>query len=288
MKITPDCVPCLMKRILFQARLLDSGCESDCIKAAVDTFSKEYDTSRSSASVATEVHRAAYNIMGADPYKQMKIDADNVAAEFLDYVTNYVDTSDDSFAAALRVAVIGNIMDFGVSLAIDNPEQFRYRFKDLLDQGIGADDTEILRNHLKNAKKVAYFFDNCGESQFDKLLIKEIQKMGVKVTGVVRGEAILNDVTLEDAERIGLDKILDKLITTGTFAIGVDLSKAGEDLLSELSEVDLIISKGMANYESISDQKVNVPIVYILRTKCEPVAKSLGVPADINVVKMID
>ena len=112
--------------------------------------------------------------------------------------------------------------------------------------------------------------------------------MGVKVTGVVRGEAILNDVTLEDAERIGLDKILDKLITTGTFAIGVDLSKAGEDLLSELSEVDLIISKGMANYESISDQKVNVPIVYILRTKCEPVAKSLGVPADINVVKMVD
>ena len=288
MRVTPDCVPCLMKRVLFQARLLDNGCESDAVAAALSTYAREYDPDKNSAAIATEVHRSAYAVMKADPYRQMKIDADRIAGEFLDQVTDYVENSDDRFAAAIRVAVIGNIMDFGVGLAIERPEQFRDRFQSLLDQGIGADDTEKLKSKLKGSKSVLYFFDNCGESQFDKFLIKEIQRMGVRVAGVVRGEAILNDVTKEDAERIGLDKILDRVVSTGVFAIGADLSKAGGDLKEELRNADLIIAKGMANYESLSDQDAGMPKVFILRTKCEPVARSLGVLPDINVVRYVD
>ena len=287
MRVTPDCVPCLMKRVLFQARLLNNGCETEAVAAALATYAKEYDPEKNSAAVATEVHRSAYAVMKADPYYQMKLDADRIAGEFLDQVTEYVENSDDSFAAAIRVAVIGNIMDFGVGLAIERPEQFRDRFQSLLDQGIGADDTEKLRNKLKESRSILYFFDNCGESQFDKLLIKEIQKMGVRVVGVVRGEAILNDVTKEDAQRIGLDRILDRVVSTGLFAIGADLSRAGGDLKEELQKADLILAKGMANYESLSDQDAGIPKVFILRTKCEPVAKSLGVPSDINVVRYV-
>ena len=288
MKVAPDCVPCLMKRVLFQARLLDNGCESDAVAAALATYAREYDPGKNSAAIATEVHRSAYEVMKADPYYQMKLDADRIAGEFLDQVTEYVENSDDSFSAAIRVAVIGNIMDFGIGLAIERPEQFRERFQSLLDQGIGSDDTEKLRAKLKDSKSILYFFDNCGESQFDKLLIKEIQRMGVRVVGVVRGQAILNDVTKEDAERIGLDRILDRVVSTGVFAIGADLSKAGGDLKEELQKADLILAKGMANYESLSDQDAGIPKVFILRTKCEPVAKSLGVPADINMVRYVD
>ena len=288
MRVTPDCVPCLMKRVLFQARLLDNGCESDAVAAALTTYAREYDPDKNSAAIATEVHRSAYGVMKADPYYQMKLDADRIAGEFLEQVTDYVDSSEDPFSAAIRVAVIGNIMDFGVGLAIERPEQFRDRFQSLLDQGIGADDTERLRSKLKASKSILYFFDNCGESQFDKLLIREIQRMGVRVVGVVRGEAILNDVTTADAERIGLDRILDRTVSTGVFAIGVDLSKAGGDLKEELRKADLILAKGMANYESLSDQDAGIPKVFILRTKCEPVARSLGVPADINVVRYVD
>ena len=288
MKVAPDCVPCLMKRVLFQARLLDNGCEFEAVDAALKTYAREYEEGKNSAALATEVHRSAYEVMRADPYHQMKLDADRIAGEFLDQVTDYVEDSEDSFAAAIRVAVIGNIMDFGIGLAIERPEQFRERFQSLLDQGIGSDDTEKLREKLRSSKSILYFFDNCGESQFDKFLIREIQRMGVRVVGVVRGEAILNDVTMEDAKRIGLDKILDRTVSTGVFAIGADLSKAGADLKEELDKADLILAKGMANYESLSDQDAGIPKVFILRTKCEPVAKSLGVPADINVVRYVE
>lgn len=286
MKVTPDCVPCLMKRVLFQARLLDNGCESEAVGAALRTYAKEYVEGRNSAEVATEVHRSAYEVMGADPYVRIKLDADRIAGEYLDQVTEYVDSSDDRLSAAVRVAVVGNIMDFGVSLT--SPEEFRTVFEGLLEQGIGSDDTERMRELLSQSRSVLYFFDNCGESQFDKLLIREIQRMGVRVVGVVRGERILNDVTMEDAERIGLDGILDRIVSTGTFAIGAVLSKAKDDLKEELDRADMMICKGMANYESLSDQDAGMPKVFILRTKCGPVARSLGVPENINVVRVTE
>lgn len=286
MKLTPDCVPCLMKRVLFQARLLENGCESEAVGAALRTYAKEYAVGRNSAEVATEVHRSAYEVMGADPYIKIKLDADRIAEEYLDQVMEYVDSAEDRFSAAVRVAVIGNIMDFGVSLS--SPEEFRAVFKKLLDQGIGSDDTARMKELLMDSKSILYFFDNCGESQFDKLLIKEIQRMGVRVVGVVRGERILNDVTMEDAERIGLDKILDRTVSTGTFAVGAVLSKAKDDLKEELDRADMMICKGMANYESLSDQDAGMPKVFILRTKCGPVARSLGVPENINVVRVAE
>ncbi|WP_400152547.1 damage-control phosphatase ARMT1 family protein [Candidatus Methanarcanum hacksteinii] len=286
MKLTPDCVPCLMKRVLFQARLLENGCESEAVGAALRAYAKEYAVGRNSAEVATEVHRSAYEVMGADPYIKIKLDADRIAEEYLDQVMGYVDSAEDRFSAAVGVAVIGNIMDFGVSLS--SPEEFRAVFKKLLDQGIGSDDTARMKELLTDSKSVLYFFDNCGESQFDKLLIREIQRMGVRVVGVVRGERILNDVTMEDAERIGLDKILDRTVSTGTFAVGAVLSKAKDDLKEELDRADMMICKGMANYESLSDQDAGMPKVFILRTKCGPVARSLGVPENINVVRVAE
>lgn len=286
MKITPDCVPCLMRRVLFQAKLLENGCEFEAVGAALKAYADGYREGRNSAEVATEVHRAAYDVMGKDPYVKMKEDADRIAGEYLSRVEEYVESSDDRFSAAVRVAVIGNIMDFGVSLS--SPEEFRNVFNDLLSQGIGSDDTERLKELLSKARSVLYFFDNCGESQFDKMLIREIRRMGVRVVGVVRGERILNDVTVEDVARIGLDREMDRIISTGVFAIGAVLSKAGDDLKDELGKSDLIICKGMANYESLSDQKTDIPKAFILRTKCAPVAKSLGVPEGINVVRVTE
>ena len=287
MQITPDCVPCLMKRILFQARLLDNGCEAEAVGAALRAYAKEYAPGRNSAEVATEVHRAAYGVMKADPYLQMKLDSDRIAGGYLEKVTGYVESAEDPFKAAVMVSVIGNIMDFGTPHAISGPEEFDSRFSEMMEQGIGSDDTDRFRELLAKSRSILYF-DNCGESQFDKLLIRQIRKMGVRVVGVVRGERILNDVTLEDALRVGLDKELDRIVTTGEFRIGAVLSKAGDDLKEELGKADLIVAKGMANYESLSDQDAGIPKVHILRTKCGAVARSLKVPEDINVVRVTE
>jgi len=93
-------------------------------------------------------------------------------------------------------------------------------------------------------------------------------------------------VTLSDAERIGLDKEVDEMHTTSEFRIGVCIDSLTEDLRNKIISADLMIAKGMANFESLSDQDVTIPIAFILRSKCAPVAAALGIPVGINAVSV--
>ena len=121
----------------------------------------------------------------------------------------------------------------------------------------------------------------------DAVLIRLLRRMDKRVVGVVRGEPILNDVTMQDAKRIGLDREVDRMVTTGKFCVGLDWDDIPGDLAQEIDRCGLIIAKGMANYEATSGRSIPVPVVHILRSKCVPVARSLGVPQNVNVVKVV-
>ncbi len=287
MNISPDCVPCLLKRVLFQARLADNGSEFNALSAALSVFSKEYEEERNSAEVATAVHTVAYEAMGLeDPYRELKIIADEVAGNLLDKAQEYVDSSDSRLRAAMTVAIVGNIMDFGQTTSIDHPDLFTDIFDELLAQGIGSDDTDVVEECLKRPGDILYVFDNSGESQLDKILIRELKSGGKRIVGVVRGAPILNDVTMEDALRSGLDKELDGIISTGKFAIGIPM-KIGTELSQALSNSSFIIAKGMANFESMEGRDFGVPVAFLLRAKCIPVANALGVDVGTNVVRVM-
>lgn len=286
MEIRSECAPCLLKRVLFQARLADNGTEFGALSAALATCAREFAEGRNSAEVATEVHKSAYVAMGtADPYSDLKIEADEVAGRLLERAGRFVDGSEDRLRAAITISLAGNVMDFGQSNSIEGPEKFEEMFDGLLSQGIGSDDTGLLREALKGNGDVLYIFDNCGESQLDKILIRELRKTGKNVIGVVRGVPILNDVTMEDALRIGLDSEMDGIIGTGEFAIGIPVN-VPDEIKDAMDRACLVIAKGMANYESLGNREMNVPVFFILRAKCIPVAESLGVDVGTNVVRM--
>ncbi|MBR4203417.1 MAG: DUF89 family protein [Candidatus Methanomethylophilaceae archaeon] len=284
MRIQTDCVPCLMKRILFQSRLNEGSDERRSVEEGLKVFAQGFDYSRKSVDVATEVHRASYVVLGRDPYHDLKVRADEVAGGFMDLAQRYVDGSEDKLRACLMVSVIGNIMDFGSTGGIDDPEEFEPIFQKLIDQGLGLDDSDRIAEILDRPGTIVYMFDNCGETQLDKILIRYLRSRGKRIVGVVRGEPILNDVTAEDAIRSGLDKELDRMLTTGTFYVGIDWNDVPEDLMEEIRGCDMILAKGMGNFESLSDEVLPVPVAHVLRTKCKPVADSIGVPQDLNVV----
>ncbi|MDR0767311.1 MAG: ARMT1-like domain-containing protein, partial [Methanosarcinales archaeon] len=103
---------------------------------------------------------------------------------------------------------------------------------------------------------------------------------------VVRGAPILTDATMEDAKDLEMETIADQIITTGSNAIGIILNEAPPETLAAMEEATLIISKGMANFESLSDEKFVRPIAFLLRTKCEAVAEALGIEAGKSVAKL--
>ena len=287
MKIEADCIPCLMKRVLFQSRLIEGTDDYHIVESSLKTFASEIGAERKSVDVATEVHRTCYSCLGSrDPYHDLKVEADSVAERFMPIAQAMVDSSDDKLRAALMVSVVGNIMDFGSGIAIDDPSEFEHMFDDLVAQGIGCDDSDVIEECLRRDGGVVYIFDNCGESQLDRILIRYLRSKGKRVVGVVRGEPILNDVTMEDAVRTGLDGDLDALMTTGKYYVGIDWPDVPDDLRKEIAGACLVIAKGMANYESLSDEDLGVPVAHVLRSKCRPVSESLGVPMGINVVRV--
>ena len=60
MRVQPDCVPCLLNRILFQSRLSKDMDERASVENALKVYSEGFDYSRKSVDIATEVHCASY------------------------------------------------------------------------------------------------------------------------------------------------------------------------------------------------------------------------------------
>jgi len=133
--------------------------------------------------------------------------------------------------------------------------------------------------------EILYFTDNCGEIVFDKLVCQELKKYDVHLTLVCKKYPILTDATYEDVKKLGFDEVVDEIITTGKFAVGVDFNGISEKLKRKLNEANLIICKGMANYEAFSETNYK-PIAYFLRVKCESIAESMNLKNGINAIKL--
>jgi uncharacterized protein with ATP-grasp and redox domains len=258
------------------------------MKEACRILGEDFSTDQCSAELATKVHRKAYELLDCvDPYIKIKEMAMSVGLQLEDKAKRLINTSDDSerLRTAVLVSIVGNVLDFGIPGGFLKPEELLGDFDRIYQEGLGHDDVDQLASFLKNGAKIVYFSDNCGEIVFDKLLCEVLKSHGVRITLVVKGEAILSDVTIAEAVGIGMDKVVDEIISTGEYAVGLSIYNIPAELKTQLESCDLIISKGMANFEALSELEFK-PVFHILRTKCEPVAAALGLPKDLNVAKL--
>jgi uncharacterized protein with ATP-grasp and redox domains len=285
-KITPQCVPCLLRRAIYEAELSGPEKVPAAIRAACGVFARRHRPGAVSARLATEVHAAVYRALGdRDPYRDVKRRSNDVALGLLPAAERFIARSKDRLRAAILCSIAGNMLDFGIRSDMQRPEDLRHAFSDILREGLGVDDIPRLRKLLRPGAKVVYLADNCGEIVFDRLVFHELRRLGASVTLVVRGEPILTDATLEDVEELGLRADVDRVLVTGSFAVGVDLGRMGAALRRALKEADVIISKGMANFESFSGTRWR-PMIHLMRTKCAPVAAAAGAPMDVSVAKL--
>lgn len=154
-----------------------------------------------------------------------------------------------------------------------------------MNEGLYINDFEKMKKYLKG--EILYFTDNCGEIVFDKIVCELLKEYNVNISLVCKKYPILTDATHEDAIKIGFQDIVDEILTTGKFSVGVDFSGISEKLKRKLKEASLIICKGMANFESFSETKYK-PIAYLMRVKCNPIAKSIGAKKSKNILKIYE
>ena len=285
MQVFPECVPCLTSRVLYEAKLssTDVTTQLKAEEAAVKTMCR-MGFEGPIALLSTEVHRAVYRILGDDdPYRHVKRLANETAVKLLPTVQSLIQTSSDPFRSAVIAAIIGNTFDFGVLGFEVATDDFEKEVATIYRHGLDIDDTDAMKPLLND---VVYVADNVGEIVYDGLLIEQMRKLGARVTLVVRGGSILTDATMEDVWEFGLDKVADGVMTTGSNAIGIKLDEIPAELRDILPRASLIIAKGMANYEMLSEYSFK-PVAYLMRVKCAPVAESVGARVGDFIAKLV-
>jgi len=288
MKMKPRCIPCLLNRVLFEAELAgaDSGKQEEIIKEAARKILDNYGDEKSSAQIATLVHKAAYDMLGnPDPYSELKKRSNEIAVKLLPEAERFIDGSDDRLEAAILCSIVGNSIDFGIAGSASSPEELERIFGDGLRKGLHHNDLSSAKKYMKG--DMLYFTDNCGEIVFDRLVCRELKKQGVSITLVVKGEPILTDATYEDAASLHFDDVADEIMTTNSFAVGVDFDSIEDELKRKLENASLIICKGMANYEAFSETPYK-PIVYFLKVKCMSIAEDMNLTLGANAIKLYE
>lgn len=288
MKVSPECIPCLLNRLLYEVNLVDPGRAGQVMKEACSILGSDLRPDICSAEIATRVHHRTYEILGCtDPYEKVKEIATTVCMQLQSKAEALIQQSDNRLRTAVLCAIVGNVLDFGIVGGITRPEELMAGFDEIYQEGLGVDDTEKAKQYLTPGAKMVYLADNCGEIVFDKLLCSELKSFGVSITFVVKGEPILSDATLVEANQINMNEVVDKIITAGGYAVGFDIKNIPPELDTELNTADLIISKGMANLEALSETSYR-PIWYLMRTKCNPVAAAVGEERNLNVAKLFE
>jgi uncharacterized protein with ATP-grasp and redox domains len=284
--MTPECVPCLIRRVLFEAEEVDDSFSVRAVKNASRMLGELFGEDVCSATVATQVHRETYRLLGTkDPYSVLKKKSNDVALEVYPFAEKFVRSSKDPLRAAFLCSILGNVLDFGIGAGYDDPARLKKEFKNLLKEGLGHDDTRRIKTLLRKSEKVVYLGDNCGEIVLDRLALEELKKFDIDLTLVIKEEPILADATKRDISALGIECIVDRIVEAPGFAVGIDLDSLNGKFGKTMRNADLIIAKGMANFESISETDL-APVAYLLRTKCSPVANAMGLKKDINAVKL--
>jgi uncharacterized protein with ATP-grasp and redox domains len=273
MKLTDTCIDCLLSRVAFECQIAsaDKACTENTVSACRDLLLSMKGSSLSHPQIASAVHREACRMIGnADPFKELKAAGNGQALA----VCRQVRGRFTSFHDLVLASVIGNTFDYAVK-DHDVTEDFSRFFADEFSRGLDIDDTSSI---LDLCSRVVYLTDNCGEIVFDRLLVGFLKAHGSHVTVAVRDAPILNDATMADALALGFDKVADCLTTTGGGAeIGLDMAKMPADLAKAIAGCTIIISKGMANYESLSEYDNLPPVAYLMCVKCEMIAGDAGI-----------
>jgi uncharacterized protein with ATP-grasp and redox domains len=289
LRMASNCYPCILDRAKFECDLVFSQEEEEKKKAAMEEL-LDY-MARNKTGVPALVGTERENIIkrrsgNSDPYRILKEDSNQVAADLLPLAEEFYEKADDKIVALIRIAAAANSMEFGVKGHDFDNKTFAGVFLKTLCENLYGDIGEVKRR-LCSFSNIFYLTDNCGEVVFDLFVMKKLLEMGKQVVVGSKSEPVLNDVTVRELS--ALTDMEVEILPTGN-VVGTALKHLDPRASTLLFDPSwLILSKGMGNFETISEfeKRLSGRLIYIMRAKCEPVANVIGVSRGTLVAKSI-
>jgi len=273
--LASECIPCLLNQVIRTYRILNYN-DDEIYRRLRDAIAilKMTDWNLTPPEIYFKIYYYIRSETGIDdPYKHVKKFWSSKLRSYEDKFRNLIVNSRDPIYTALKLSLAGNIVDFGAlgEFNIDNT------IRESLSKPLTIDHYEIFKRKLEDARTLFYVLDNVGESIFDRLFL-EILCENIKFDKIYIGikmEPFINDVTYEDALEEGFDKLGN--VEFIEFPVDTELFRRyrKKGLFEEwFKKADLTIMKGQGNLELF--YKFN-NIFFALMTKCNPVAKFIGV-----------
>lgn len=292
LKVEAECGSCLLARAKAEIYMStkNPALRFRAIKEVLKLLSREFKPTSVPADLGTKRDRLIKLLTGNnDPYKEIKEKSNLKALKLLPFARKYVNQGNNQqerFKKAALCAIVGNLMEFDIP-------GYDFSFKDLTkkirkaSKDLVIDDIDTTYELTKRVQSIFYLADNAGEIVLDTVLVEQLKNMGLKVTYVVKANPVINDATINDVKISGIDKFADKIITTGTDAVGLLSKEVSEKFLKEYEKAELVFAKGMGYAETLTEYKLTKPHFLMFRTKCQPVANYFCSPRNKNIAKLM-
>ncbi len=281
MKTYLDCIPCFFRQALEASRLAGAGFRMQRqVLNEVAKIGPSFSLSSSPPETGRIIYRLVSRLTGKkDPYANIKKESNLKALKLYPRLKRRISRSRDPLAAAVRLAIAGNIIDYGVKNSL-NVEYELEKIMKAENKLIQKEDKRFyqyakFRRTLLKSKEVLYLADNSGEVVFDRLLLEEIKRLDPlkKILYAVKSRPSINDALRKDAEQCGIDAAAE-IITSGSDAPGTVLSLCSSGFLRVYRKADMVISKGQGNFEALSCSPR--PVFFLFMAKCPVVASHAG------------
>ena len=202
--------------------------------------------------------------------------------EYMPRLREEIRCAKDPLKRAIQYAACGNYIDFSVPQGVSE-EKLEEVLTSSGDMAVEEDKLDLLRRNLSESANLVYLLDNCGEIVLDRLLMEEIKKEypDIRITAVVRGGEILNDVTMADAEQVGLHEVAS-VMHNGDDIPGNAMDRISKEAKEVLLSADVILAKGQGNYETLGGCGLNV--FYLFLCKCDYFAETFQVPLNTGMI----
>jgi damage-control phosphatase, subfamily I len=271
MKTYFDCIPCFIRQALNSARLVtDDEIVHEQVLRSVLQATSEMDLRDSPPAMGQYIHRMIRKTTGnSDPYREIKDRFNQLALELYPTLKARIESSANPLETALKLAIAGNVIDFGVNNKLEESTVYESVENALMSTIDG--DFERFSDAVSRADNILYLADNAGEIVFDRLLIERLPLE--RITLAVRGFPVINDATMDDARAAGITGLVE-VMDNGADVPGTILQECNEAFIKRFREAELIIAKGQGNYETLSEAEKD--IFFILKAKCPVIARDLG------------
>lgn len=272
MRTYVDCVLCLIRQSLDTVRLITDD-STICTQVVQDVLRLLGSASlhETPPIMAQKIYRLIRQVTKTDdPYQKIKYRFNILALALYPKLKRQVAESRKPLETAVRLALAGNVIDFGPKSSLKTSE-LNKTIDEALNAELDMTSLEDFNNETTTAKTILYLGDNAGETVFDRLLIEQLGPE--RITYAVKARPVINDATVEDAQAAGLTDLV-RVIDNGDDAPGTILESCSEEFRHHFNEADLIIAKGQGNYETLSDVDKN--IFFLLKAKCQLIANHLG------------